>query len=162
MIVSSRGAGGAAVRHVLNVRFTYPRWRWALAAVVAGTVLLLAARQEIGPFKGRTATAVGSLAGGEFDSAMASLPAMVSFDDARRVIDRRCTACHSATPSDASLGVMPGGVAFDTPAQIQALAQRIRERAVTTRTMPPGNKTRLTERERAILAKWTSQGAGVR
>jgi len=155
-------AGGAAVRHVLNVRFTHPQWRWALAAVVAGTVLLLAARLEIWPFRGRTRTAAGGQGGGEFDSAMASLPATVSFDDARRVLDRRCAACHSATPSDVSLGVMPGGVAFDTPAQIQALAQRIRERAVTTRTMPPGNKTKLTERERAILAKWTSQDTTAR
>lgn len=153
-------AGGAAVRHVLNVRFAYSRWRWALGAVIAGTVLLLAARLGIGPFDGRTRSAVSGP--GEFDSAMASLPATVSFDDARRVLDRRCAACHSATPSDVSLGVMPGGVAFDTPAQIQAFAQRIRERAVTTRTMPPANATRMTERERAILAKWTSEGASVR
>jgi uncharacterized membrane protein len=145
-------AGGAAVRHVLNIRFTTPAWPWLLAAVIVATVTVLAARLAIGPFD---RAARGTTATTELDSLMAALPAVVPFDDARRVLDRRCTACHSATPSDVSLGVMPGGVAFDTPAQIQALVERIRERAVTTRTMPPGNKTMMTERERAILAKWT-------
>jgi uncharacterized membrane protein len=88
--------------------------------------------------------------------------APASFTDVRRVIDRRCAACHSMTPSDASLGVAPGGVAFDTPDQISAHAARIRERAVVTRTMPPANKTNMTEAERALLGRWIAQGAGVR
>ena len=71
--------------------------------------------------------------------------------------NRRCAACHSATPSDVSLGVMPAGIAFDTPAQIRALAPRIHERAVVQRTMPPGNKTRMTDTERAILGAWTER-----
>jgi uncharacterized membrane protein len=142
-------AGGAAVRHVLNVRFTFPRWRWALAGTIAATVLLLAAQLGIAPFdRSRDDVATGATTD--------SLPT-VSFEEARRVIDRRCASCHSATPSDVSLGAMPGGVAFDTPQQIEALATRILERAVTTRTMPPGNKTRMTDAERAILAAWINQ-----
>jgi uncharacterized membrane protein len=81
----------------------------------------------------------------------------VDFGDIRRIVDRRCAACHSANPSDVSLGVMPAGVAFDTPEQIAALADRIRERAVATRTMPPANKTRMTDAERALLARWSAQ-----
>ena len=61
-----------------------------------------------------------------------------------------------------SLGVMPAGVAFDTPEQIHALAARIHERAVVQRTMPPGNKTRITDAERAILARWIDSGAQLR
>jgi len=50
---------------------------------------------------------------------------------------------------------LPGGpVAFDTPEQIRALAPRIHERAVVTRTMPPANKTRITDEERAMLGRW--------
>jgi uncharacterized membrane protein len=79
-----------------------------------------------------------------------------SFDDARHVIDRRCAACHSSEPSDVSLGVMPGGVAFDTPDQVRLMAPRILER-VTTKTMPPGNKTRMTDAERALVAAWASR-----
>jgi uncharacterized membrane protein len=51
---------------------------------------------------------------------------------------------------------------FDTPEQIIARAARIRERAYVTRTMPLGNKTNITDAERAILGSWAAQQAGVR
>ena len=51
---------------------------------------------------------------------------------------------------------MPGGVAFDTPEQIMALKDRILDRAVTTQTMPPANKTRMTDEERAALRAWAT------
>jgi uncharacterized membrane protein len=89
-------------------------------------------------------------------------PATVTFADARHVIDRRCAVCHSAAPSDLTFGVAPAGVAFDTPAQIAARAARIRERAVVTRTMPPANRTHITDAERALLARWVEQGAALR
>lgn len=151
--------GGAAVRHVLNVRFTFGHWKITLAAVIAATVLVLSAQLGLGPFTRESRAGAGSTA---FDSTLASLSSHVPFADARRVLDRRCLACHSVTPSDISLGAMPGGVAFDSPEQIQALAARIKERAIVQRTMPPGNKTRITDVERAILARWLEQGAPIR
>jgi uncharacterized membrane protein len=51
---------------------------------------------------------------------------------------------------------------FDTPEQVVSYAARIRERAYVTRTMPFGNKTNITEAERAILGSWAAQQAGVR
>jgi uncharacterized membrane protein len=80
----------------------------------------------------------------------------VSFTDVHRIIDRRCAACHSATPSDISLGVMPAGVNLDSETQIRAFMARIEERAVKTRTMPPANKTRMTDEERALIAAWVA------
>jgi uncharacterized membrane protein len=150
-------AGGAAVRHVLNIRFAFPKWRLTLAATIAATVLLLSAQLGLGPFQAKPHPSGAGFTA--FDSATVNMPANVPFADARRVIDRRCASCHSATPADVSLGVMPAGIAFDTPDQIHALAARIRERAVTTRTMPPGNKTQMTEVERATLARWIEKGA---
>ena len=138
-------AEGATVRHVLNLRFTFPAWRPVLAGTMTASVLALIAILRFGS---------AASPGGVSDST-----APVSFTDARRVIDRRCAACHSATPSDVSFGVAPGGVMFDTPEQILAHVARIRERAVLTRTMPPGNKTNITEDERAILRRWLAQGA---
>ena len=140
-------AAGAVVRHLMNVRFTTPWWRPALAGTVVGTAAALYALLVLG------VSVTGPLVGGT------DVPAVVTFADVRHVIDRRCASCHSAQPSDSSFGVAPSGVAFDLPAQIQSHAQRIRERAVVTRTMPPANKTHITERERAILGRWIEQGA---
>jgi uncharacterized membrane protein len=64
-------------------------------------------------------------------------------------------------PADLTFGAAPAGVTFDTPDQIVARAARIRERAVVTRTMPPANKTHITDVERAILARWIDLGATV-
>jgi uncharacterized membrane protein len=142
---------GAAVRHIMNLRFTYRRW----VPVLVGTVTTASvALYLLVAFGGGRAVRSAPLA----DAAEAS----VSFEDVRTVIDRRCAACHSRQPSDLSFGVAPGGVAFDTPGEIAASAARIRERAVVTQTMPPANKTRMTEGERAVLARWLDQGARTR
>ena len=143
-------AVGAVVRHVMNVRFTYRAWVPALSAtVVAGAVALYLLVAHGGG--GTAAAAVGST---PIDS--------VSFADVRTIVDRRCAVCHSRRPSDLSFGIAPGGVAFDTPGEIAASAARIRERAVVTRTMPPSNATHMTDRERAVLARWVERGASVR
>ena len=139
-------AGGAAVRHALNIRFTFPRWRVALGGTVVATcaaiLFILRVPASANPPSPTTA-----------------LPERVTFGDARHVIDRRCAACHSAQPSDLTFGAAPAGVMFDTPSQIAANVARIRERAVVTRTMPPANKTNITDAERALLGRWIDQGA---
>ena len=142
---------GAAVRHIMNVRFTYRRWVPALAGTVATASVVLYLLVAYG---GRRAGASTPVALAATDS--------VTFAEVRTVIDRRCAACHSRQPSDLSFGVAPGGVAFDTPATIAAQASRIRERAVVTQTMPPANKTRITQAERALLGRWVERGAVVR
>ena len=138
-------AGGAGVRHVLNIRFSFPSWRPAIAAVIAATCVAIVLILEI-PSASRATVAI-------------RLPEHVTFDDARHVIDRRCGACHSVQPSDLTFGAAPAGVMFDTPEQIAARVTRIRERAVVTRTMPPANKTNITDAERALLGRWIDQGA---
>jgi uncharacterized membrane protein len=42
------------------------------------------------------------------------------------------------------------------------MAPRIRVRAVEQRTMPPGNRTGMTEEERALLRRWIDGGAPLR
>jgi uncharacterized membrane protein len=140
-------SAGAAVRHVLNLRWTFPGWKVRLAGVIGASVVALYVilHLRVTP----TSEPVSS-----------NSTAPVTFAEARHVIDRRCTACHSANPSDVTYGAAaPAGVMFDTPEQIVARAARIRERAVVTRTMPPGNKTRITEEERDLLRRWIEQGA---
>jgi len=137
-------AGGAMVRHVLNIRFGFPAWRPALAGTMAATVIALYAILSTGS---------ASAAGGTGSAGQ------VSFAEVRHVIDRRCGSCHSALQTDSSRGPAPGGVMFDRPEQIVALAPRIDERAVITRTMPPSNKTGITDEERGVLERWIRQGA---
>lgn len=138
--------GGAAVRHVLNIRYTFKAWVPTLAGVIAATVTALVLLQKFErPTPGATPQTV--------------LLRPVQFAEIHRIIDRRCAACHSATPSDISLGVMPAGVNFDSETQIRAFMSRIEERAVKTRTMPPANKTRMTDEERALLAAWIAANA---
>jgi len=129
---------GASMRHVMIGRG--PAARWALAPVAAA----LAAAMFF-------STPRGAAAG--------SAP---SFAAVRAVIQQRCQPCHSQYQTDRSLGPAPGGVTFDTPESIARLAERIRVRAVETRTMPLANKTGMTEDERALLARWIAAGAPLR
>jgi len=132
-------AGGASVRHVLNIRWTFRSWQPALGATIAATILAMWLLVNVGT---RT-------------TSTAALPTgPVTFEDARHIIDRRCAVCHSERPTDHTFGPAPAGVMFDTRAQIEAKAARIHERAFVTRTMPPANKTGITDAERAILGSW--------
>jgi uncharacterized membrane protein len=139
-------AGGAAVRHVLNLRWTFASWKPALAASIAATVILLWGVMRLGS----ASTAVAST----------GPVGPVSFEDARHIIDRRCAVCHSERPIDLTYGGAPVGVMFDTRAQIESKAARIRERAFVTRTMPPANKTGISDAERAMLGAWAAAATG--
>ena len=137
-------AVGAAVRHILNIRYTFSAWAPTLGLTIAAGFAALVIMGRPRPSSSGTANAAAAI----------DLPAQVSFADARSIIDRRCSACHSATPSIAEFGPAPGGVSFDDPSRIEALAERIRVRAIDTRTMPLGNRTNMTDRERALLGRW--------
>jgi uncharacterized membrane protein len=138
---------GATVRHVLNVRFTFPHWRPALGAtLVAGIATLAFLLVPLGPSEAEKRAA-----------AAASPP--VSFASAHAIIQERCVHCHSATPKDPVFTTAPNGVIFDSPEQIHRYAERIVVRAVTSKTMPLANRTGMTDDERSVLFRWVAQGA---
>ena len=83
----------------------------------------------------------------------------VPFSEIQPIIIQRCTPCHSKANTDDVFIVAPGGVMFDTPEQILLHKDRIMNRAVITKTMPQGNKTRITKEERKKIATWYAQGA---
>lgn len=138
--------GGALVRHWMNIRFTFPAWRVALASTLAVAIGLLAFLTNL-PAPGAAAAA----ATGE----------RVSFAAVRMVLGQRCVPCHAAHPTDDENRIAPAGVKFDEPQLIAMYKDRIRVRAVVTRTMPNGNKTGMTQDERDLLAKWFAQGAPI-
>lgn len=135
--------GSATLRHLMNIRFSYGGWLRLAAGTVLATVALLIIVITITTRAQATAAVSGP----------------VSFAQARGIIAQRCVPCHSATPTDDTYTTAPAGVMFDTPAQIINYASRIQERAVIGKTMPLGNKTGITDEERAILGAWVAQGA---
>ncbi len=136
---------GAAVRHAMIGRGASSRW----ALVPAG--LSLAGAMFLSTPKGAAAPAAAS-----------ANDATPDFAAVRSVIVQRCQPCHSLYQTDRTFGPAPSGVTFDTPESISRLAERIRVRAVETRTMPPANKTGITDEERAVLARWIGAGAPLR
>jgi uncharacterized membrane protein len=144
LALAALALAGVAARHLLNIRFRWPAWGVALGGTVASLAVgLVVLTRTAGP------APVQDDAAGQ--------PA--TFAEVRHIIDRRCGPCHSARPTDLTFGPAPGGVRYDTPEQIVGLAARIRERAVITRTMPPGNTTGISDAERAVLGRWIAAGA---
>jgi uncharacterized membrane protein len=87
--------------------------------------------------------------------------ANVAFSTVQPIFIKRCTVCHSATPSDPIQATAPNGIMFDTPEQIKKMSERILVRAVQTKTMPQANKTGITEEERTLIGDWIEQGAKI-
>jgi uncharacterized membrane protein len=141
MVLAVLLLGGAAVRHLLNIRFTYRHWKPALATTIAVGVGALYGLGALHTQR-RATTSVAATS----DAA--------SFEDVQNIIQRRCTVCHATAPAIRTFGIAPGGVTFEQPQDIRALAPRIEARAVTTQTMPPANATFMTDAEREVLARW--------
>jgi uncharacterized membrane protein len=78
----------------------------------------------------------------------------VPFAQVQRAIEQRCVPCHSQQPTVAGFSSAPAGVRFDTRAEIEQQAERIKQQAVDTHAMPLGNATHMTQAERDLLARW--------
>jgi uncharacterized membrane protein len=135
----------------------------ALGAAVRH-VMLAGGRERAGAAAAAAAAAAGLLLAAPVPAPQPAAPeaAAPAFAEVRAVMARRCAACHSETPTDPEFPAAAGGVRFDTPRQIRAMAARIRVRAVEQRTMPLGNRTGMTEEERALLGRWIDAGAPLR
>ena len=135
-------AVGATVRHWFNLRARGNDNPLLIPVAIVGGALLAT-------YAGLGGRDVGS--GG---------PA-VAFAEVRRVIDTRCVACHSATPTNPAFETAPKNVKFDSPAEIKAQALPIKAQAVVSRVMPLGNLTEMTDEERDLIGRWVNQGAKV-
>ncbi|MDY0871065.1 urate hydroxylase PuuD [Dongia rigui] len=83
----------------------------------------------------------------------------VDLTEAAAIIQQRCLACHSTTPTDAFFKAPPKGIAFDSAAEIRRYAPMIERVAVATKMMPLRNKTGMTDEERALLGAWITGAA---
>ncbi|WP_341704029.1 urate hydroxylase PuuD [Ferrovibrio sp.] len=83
----------------------------------------------------------------------------VTVEDVQKIAAARCTPCHAAKPTFDGIAEAPKGVLLETPAELRRFAALIRQQAVRTETMPPGNATEMTEEERQMLGAWIAAGA---
>jgi len=74
--------------------------------------------------------------------------------DALSIAATRCAACHSAHPTDSIIHTAPKGIMFDTVDELRRYAREIETQAVRNKAMPLGNKTGMTDEERAKLGAW--------
>jgi uncharacterized membrane protein len=130
---------GAWVRHFFNLRQT-GRTVWAIpvSAAIAIAVLAVLIRPQ-------SESAAGS--------------ATVQFATVQRIVDQRCTACHSQRPT--LVDQAPLGLKLDTPQEIQRYAPDVKGMAVDSTAMPLGNVTKMTKEERQLLGRWIDQGAKI-
>jgi uncharacterized membrane protein len=129
---------GAWVRHFFNLRHTGRNvWAIPVTAAIAIAALAVIIRPQ------------------EESAAGASVP----FAQIERIVEQRCTACHSAQPKLVSAA--PRGIELDTAEEIKAQAPLIEQQAVTTKAMPQGNVTKMTQAERDLLGRWIAQGAKI-
>jgi uncharacterized membrane protein len=135
--------GGALVRHWLNIRFTFKQWLPALAGTFLVSIGAVAAF-VVHPSSGEAAPSPGG--------------PPVSYAAVQLILHDRCVPCHSDQPTVVSNPVAPAAVRFDTPDQVEMWKERIKARAVVTRTMPLNNRTEMTDDERDTLARWLAQG----
>ena len=70
----------------------------------------------------------------------------VSFEEARAIVDRRCLSCHAGATAQ-------GGLRLDDDAVLRARAEEVAHQ-LSTRAMPPGNATGMTQEERDLLVGW--------
>jgi uncharacterized membrane protein len=125
------------IRHFFNLRH---RGEVKPLVLIGGLVAFLAIMVAIAPWSELEQRA---------DSA-----SLISDEQAMKLIDLRCTECHSSNPRSNMFSTAPAGYLLDTLAQVQLSADKIRTRAVVNKDMPLGNLTQMTQAERDQLGQW--------
>jgi uncharacterized membrane protein len=146
LVLSLLIVAGIAARHcmILFDRGQPAMWAWGTVAASLVALGLLTAPAGVSP-----------------PSAAPEAEGRVPFAVVRGIVELRCASCHAKVPSDRSFASAAGGLSFATPEEITARAAAIKASTLVTRTMPPNNKTRMTEEERALLGRWVDRGARV-
>ncbi len=78
----------------------------------------------------------------------------VSFNEVQEIIQRNCTACHSANPTHSIFRSAPMGLALDSREDIEKYSDGIYQRAVISKTMPMGKDHNMSDEDRQKLGVW--------
>ncbi len=81
----------------------------------------------------------------------------VSDAEALSIVQSRCASCHAAEPTDPTIKAAPKGIALETLESLRRYAAQVETQAVKNKAMPLGNKTGMTDEERAKLGTWIAR-----
>jgi uncharacterized membrane protein len=73
--------------------------------------------------------------------------------EALAIVHRHCVACHGAKPAHPAFDP-PSEVTLETIADLRKYASRIYAQTIQNKAMPLGNRTHMTDDERAALGVW--------
>ncbi|HTP95152.1 MAG TPA: urate hydroxylase PuuD [Burkholderiales bacterium] len=141
-VLIALSAGGALIRVFFVARH---KGKASPAPAVIGVLVLAGAAIAMAPAT-RSAPARDSGAG------------QADFAAVSAIVAQRCAGCHSAKPTQPGFAEAPKGVMLDSPERIAAQALQINQQ-VSTRAMPIGNLTQMTDAERKVIADWFQRGA---
>ena len=79
--------------------------------------------------------------------------AALTYAQIKPIVDKHCVNCHAAKPTSTLFATAPKGVMFDTETELKAKAALIVTQ-VSTKVMPLGNLTQMSEDERNLLVQW--------
>ncbi|MGF1749107.1 urate hydroxylase PuuD [Vibrio cionasavignyae] len=179
LILAGLSVFSILVRHYFNTRHGSQKFAWTIPVAALGMITLAFvtspyANKPSVMKAGHTSTVTESSIEKESNdtstdvvstdsqsSDVAIEDSASSFAQINQVIQVRCTVCHSATPSHAAFQTAPGGLMLDTPQEIKINASRIVAQSVTTKVMPLGNLTQMTDDERVLIGEWVEQGAQI-
>ncbi|MFO1032751.1 MAG: hypothetical protein U1E15_01150 [Hyphomicrobiales bacterium] len=82
---------------------------------------------------------------------------VVSDDEALGIVQSRCVACHAAKPTEPAITQAPKGIMLETLDAMRQHKDQIITQAVANKAMPLGNKTGMTDDERAKLGAWLAK-----
>lgn len=140
-ILAALSLASAGVKHYFNVREKGGQSYWVMPVAIVmlmGIVLVTAPVSKEGACNDE-----------------------VTFTEIYPIFQSRCVSCHSARPTDKVYTAPPNGVKYDTPQEIQKMAEKIMLRVVLTETMPQNNSTGMLPEERERIRCWLEQGAKI-
>jgi uncharacterized membrane protein len=137
---------------------------WALVGLIVlggGVARHLLLRHEVGDEMGEIAWTIPVIAMALMGALFLTQPTPrpvstlnVSDEEALVIIKNRCSSCHAASPTDATVKQAPKGIMFSSIEDVKRYAKQIEIQAVLNRAMPMANKTGMLQVEREKLGAW--------